>query len=155
MNTIGDDVKRIAVAIIAIACSLVLAGCAKPNPTPEELIGGPIQEMLNAIEKDISEPGRQEQLLAIVDELDGVLKDHATDLEAVSRDLSRLNVDYDVPREAFDGVVSGFALRAKARRQRILDLHFQMTGLTSPEEWKPISKHEVEALGAAGSYLTN
>jgi capsule polysaccharide modification protein KpsS len=148
-------VRNTTLTFLATAWALALFGCAKPQQSSTARVDAPIQEMRHAIEKKIPEPARQAQLLSIVDTLDGVLKEHATDLEMLSRDLSRLNADYDSPREAFDKAVSDFAQRAHSRKQRVLDLHFQMSGLTSAEEWKPISKHEAEAIGAARSYFTN
>jgi len=148
-------VRKTTLIILTIASATALLGCAKPPKSSSELVEAPIQEMRHAIEKTIPEAARQGQLLSVVDLLDGVLKEHATDLEALSRDLSGLNADYDSSREAFDKALSDFAQRAHSRKQRVLDLHFQMTALTSAEEWKPISKHEVEAIGAARSYFTN
>jgi hypothetical protein len=142
-------------ALFAIFCAIALNSCAKAPRTSIEQIAGPIEQMRKAVEKTVTESGRQGQLLSVIDELDAVLKAHSTDLEAISGDLSRLNADYDVPREIFEKVLSDFAARSKERRQRLLDLHFQLTGLTSPEEWKPISKQEVEAVGAARNYFTN
>ena len=147
--------KAYSLANLALACALALAGCADSPKTSADLVGGPMREMRQAVEKHVADPSRQTQLLALVDELDGVLKDHSRDLNALSGDLSRLNADYDATREAFDALVSDFAQRSRVRKERALDLHFQMAALASVEEWKSISKHEVEALSAARTYLKN
>ncbi len=138
---------------LALACTLALAGCAESPKTSAELIGGPMREMRQTVEKNVADPTRQTQLLALVDALDGVLQEHSRDLNTLSGDLSRINADYDATREAFDALLSAFAQRTRVSEERALDLHFQMAALTSADEWKPISKREVEALSAARTRL--
>jgi len=140
---------------LALACALALAGCAKSPITTAELVGGPMLEMRQAVDRNVADPSRQTQLLALVGELDGVLQAHSRDLNTLSGDLSRLNADYDATREAFDTLASAFAQRSQVRKERALDLHFQMVALTSVEEWSPISKREVEALSGARTLLKN
>lgn len=147
--------KAITLTNLALACALALAGCAKAPKTTAELVGGPMLEMRQAVERNVVDPGRRAQLLALVGELDGVLQAHSKDLYALSNDLSRLNADYDATREAFDTLASTFAQRSQVRKERALDLHFQMVALTSVEEWNPISKREVEALSGARTLLKN
>lgn len=142
-------------ALAILLAASVLAGCARTPKSLEETVAGPIQEMRQAILKNVADANRQMRLLSLVDELDGVLLEHAKDIRAHSEELRRLNADYDVTREAIDKSVAGYSQRARARRERALDLHFGMTGLTSAQEWKPVAKPEAQALGAARSYLSD
>jgi hypothetical protein len=84
-------------------------------------------------------------MLALVDQIEAVERDFNHDLAVFIETYRGINGDYEAPRAAFDELFGDFDARIKKARDRFFDLHFQLTALSTEEEWNRIVKYEVEA----------
>jgi len=112
------------------------------------VIQGHVQSVRKAVRKAVEGEDAERQLLALVDELDTILDANSADMQALAGDLWLLNADPESTRESFESRLSAADERRKARRDRALEIHFEMAALTSSSEWKQIADAQLEAIGA-------
>jgi chlorite dismutase len=142
---------RIAVVLTTLALVAgALAGCARDRRSAAEVVDDAMRATRDAVEDAVEDRARRAELLALVDELDGLLQAQADDLEELSRRLRRLNADPDATRSAFEASTASYQERRRARRARALDIHFAMIERTEVDEWERIVDRELEALEAMG-----
>ena len=137
-----------------LVAAVLLAGlvaCAGKPQTVEATLEKGAGEMKSAIQRSVSDPGRRDKLLAHTDSLEAAMRGHAADYAKFVDEFHRLNDAYDTPQEQIDAMFAAFEQKRQASRARLLDLHFQIIQLTSPQEWAPIGKAEVEMLQALGT----
>lgn len=101
--------------------------------------------MREAVSRSVEEKDRRERMLALVDQMEAVERGIHQDLAVFIEKYRGMNGDYEAPRAAFDDLFGEFGARIKNARDRFFDLHFQLTALSTAEEWDQIVKYEVEA----------
>jgi len=134
-----------------LVTAVLLAGliaCAGKPATTEATLAKDTSEMKSAIQRVVSDPGRRDKLLAHTDSLEAALRGHAADYAKFVDEFHRLNDAYDTPQEQIDAMFAAFEQKRQASRARLLELHFELIKLTSPQEWGPIGKAEVDMLQA-------
>lgn len=137
--------------ILPLAATLVAVACSHQRPTPEALLKEGAAQMRSVISEAVTDPIRRDQLLERADRLAGDLAAYSADYEAFIDRLHRANRDYDTPPEQIKTIFTQFEEKRQASRAQLLELHFQMRGLTSEEERKHIARAEIQMLEAIGA----
>jgi hypothetical protein len=146
-----EDAMRIGVMLSTLALVAgALSGCARDRRSTAEVVGDAMQATRAAVADAVDDRERRAELLALVDQLDGLLQAQGADLEELSRRLRRLNADPDATRSAFEASIATYQERRRARRARALDIHFAMIERTEVDEWERIVDRELDALEAIG-----
>lgn len=135
-------------AWLAVAAVLVLLGCAGTPPTPEATLARGTSELKSAIQREVADPGRRDKLLEHVNGIESALRGHAADYGRFVEEYRRLNDAFDTTQVQVETLFAQFDQRRRDSRARLLELHFQMIRLTSPQEWPAIGKVEAEMLQA-------
>ena len=119
----------------------VISGCSKKS-IPDDAFRGEsvLAEKRVRIQKHISDSAKQAQLLAIVDEGEKLLREFSQESSDYRERIQTLTADYDAGREDFEGAVSNFNDKAETLLKKLADQGVAMRELTTPEEWKKISK---------------
>jgi hypothetical protein len=133
--------------------SATASGCKSTTPSPEQTTERTTEKstekLRQTISKEVGEPGRREQMLRLVDQIDIAEGNFNKDVSAFVTTYESVNADYDAPRATFDHLFSDFdADRTRARTQ-ILDLHFKLTSLATDKEWGPIADAEMKMYEAS------
>jgi len=131
--------------LLAFALLAGFVACGGTPPTTEATLGKGTSEMKSAIQRTVSDPSRRDKLLA-ADGIDAALNGHAADYGKFVEEYRRLNDAYDTPQQQVEALFARFEQQRKDSRARLLELHFQMIKLTSPQEWPAIAKVEAEML---------
>jgi hypothetical protein len=132
--------------LLAFALLAGFVGCAGTPPTVEATLDKGASEMKSVIQRVIADPGRRDKVLASADGIDLALRSHAAGYGKFVEEYRRLNDAYDTPQVDVEALFARYEQRRKDNRARILELHYQMIRLTSPQEWAPIAKVEAEML---------
>lgn len=130
---------------MACAVGLVVPGCRGTKPPPEAKTQEIVHKMREAVSRSVEEKDRRDRMLALVDQMEAVERGIHLDVAVFIEKYRGMNGDYEAPRAAFDDLLGEFDARIKNARDRFFDLHFQMTALSTAEEWDRIVKYEVEA----------
>jgi hypothetical protein len=135
----------IATAGMACAVGLVVSSCRGTKPSPEAKTQEIVHKMREAVSRSVEEKDRRDRMLVLVDQMEVVERSIHQDLAVFIGKYRGMNGDYEAPRAAFDDLFGDFDARIKKARDRFFDLHFQLTALSTAEEWDRIVKYEVEA----------
>jgi hypothetical protein len=100
-----------------------------------------------AVQEVVEDASRREQLLVQVDEFEQLLIAQNAELQEAARALQALNADPAAERSAFEQVLTEHGASRRARRARLIDVHFAMIDLTTPKEWEVIVEREEQAFG--------
>lgn len=122
-----------------------LGACSSDHRQPSEVIRDGMFATREAVREVVPEPERQEELVALVDELERLLGEQSEDLQEAARRMEALNDDPRTTRAAFDAEFRAVTERRRARRDEVFDLHFRLIELTTEDEWKHIGKREAAA----------
>lgn len=135
----------IATAGMVCAVGLVVSGCRGSKPSPEAKTQEFVHKMREAVSLNVKEKDRRDRMLALVGQMEAVERDINNDIAGFVETYRGMNGDYEAPRAAFDDLFGEFDARIRKARDRFFDLHFQLTALSTEEEWDRIVKYEVEA----------
>jgi|GEM_PF-2523718 len=137
--------RIIATAFVLCVVGVVVSGCRGTKPSPEAKTQDYVHKMREAVSLNVKEKDRRDRMLALVEQMGTVERNFNDDIAEFVETYRGLNGDYMAPRAAFDGLFGDFDARIKKARDRFFDLHFQLTALSTAEEWDRIVKYEVEA----------
>lgn len=138
-------IGRAAIAVMLLGGILLAAGgCAGATRTPDEAIQASGQELRQSVSKHVEDPGRREQMLSLVGEIESTQRSFSTQSAEFAQQYARLNADFNAPRAQFEQLFADFNAHRIQSRYRILDLHFQLTALATEQEWKRIGKVEAQ-----------
>jgi len=135
----------IGAAVMFCAAGLVISGCRGTKPSPEAKSQEYVHKFREAVSRSVGEKDRRDRMLVLVDQMEAVERSLNDDLAVFVEKYRGLNGDYEAPRAVFDELFGDFDARIKKTRDRFFDLHFQLTALSTAEEWDRIVKYEVEA----------
>ncbi len=126
---------------ILVLIMIVISGCSKVGVKDDAFKGeSVVAEKRSLIQKHISDPAKQAQLLTIVDEVEKLLREFSRESSDYRKRIQTLTADYDAGREEFKGAVSDFNHKAETVLKKLAAHSIAMRELTTPEEWKKISK---------------
>jgi hypothetical protein len=146
MGNFGPGVVAVVLGTLAMA----LGGCAGTKLTPEETLQGASQELRQTVSKNVGDPGRRQQMLGLVDQIESTQRSFSAQAAEFAAQYSRMNADYDTARARFEELFSDYNSRRIQSRDRILDLHFQLAALATTEEWIWIGKAEAKLYEETG-----
>jgi len=106
--------------------------------------------MSEAVPKTVTDANRAALVQAAIGRLESELVGFRLALDTYEADLRSLNARRDVQRSQLAERLDLFDVERKAARSRVLDIHMQMIGATTAEEWKKLSTYERAALVASG-----
>jgi hypothetical protein len=148
-STIDSLGTLIVAAIMVCAVGLVVSGCRGTKPSPEAKAQEYIHKMREAVSRNVAEKDRRDRMLAIVDQMEALERGFNDNVAVFVQKYRGLNGNYDAPRNEFDKLFEGFDADIKKARDRYFDLHFQLSALSTAEEWNGIVKYEEDALKEA------
>jgi len=132
-------------AVMSFALGLVLSGCGGAKPSPDARSQEYLHEMREAVSRNVAEKDRRDRMLALVDQMAALARRFNGDVAGFVDRYRGLNGNYDAPRAAYDRLFGEFDAEVKKSRDRFLDLHFQLSALSTAAEWNRIVKYEVKA----------
>jgi hypothetical protein len=147
MGKFGPGV--VAVLILG-SIALALGGCAGATLTPEETLQGASQELRQTVSKNVGDPGRRQQMLGLVDQIESTQRSFSAQAAEFAAQYSRMNADYGTARAQFEELFSDFNSRRIQSRDRILELHFQLAAMATAQEWIWIGKAEAKLYEETG-----
>jgi hypothetical protein len=117
-----------------VFCSVLIGGCAGKRgtePPPDEALRA-------AIEENVQDETRQEDLLALSERFTQILEELVTTTDETSQALDKLLLDYDSDRESFERTFERYNQKRQALGKRTIALHFEIKALATPAEWTAI-----------------
>ena len=125
------------------------AGKDNKDDTPDAMTEQFRQEILQTV----SDVDRAEKAAKLADQLRALFvdaeKQNTKDLET----FRSLNASYDARETAFQGFFMNMNNQARARQQRVLEIHAKMQKLLTADEWKKLEDARKKALKADLKYL--
>jgi hypothetical protein len=138
--------------ILVLAGFLSLSSCSKkPKPTPAQVLDNQVAATRTAIDKYVEDETRADELLDLLEEVEGVLAEYNSGFEDLVQDFREAYTDYGSTREELESLMEDIKASTRETRSRVLDLHFRMRDLTTEDEWKKIVKYEADAIRASRS----
>ena len=141
-----------AVSVIFLTTGLLLfSACALrpqvPDPVKvQEEIAEYRRQELALISATIPDPERANQMIQLLGERDELIAQSTKTINAYRDQISILNADYHADRESFEMLVANYNSQRAAAQERFTALIGAMKMEASPEEWKIISKFQLERL---------
>ena len=141
-----------AVSVLSLTTGLLLfSACAlrpqvpDPDKVQEEIAEYQRQE-LALIAATIPDPERANRMIRLLGERDKLIAQSARTINAYRDQISALNADYHADRESFETLVANYNSQRAVAQKKFTALIAAMKMEASPEEWKIISKFQVERL---------
>lgn len=121
---------------------LLTDGCAHQQTASHQK---PV-DMKSLVKKEIPDPERADQILALLEQLDADLATQRQAILASQQELKKLNADYDATPEQFMKLIDSARESRERSRQKIIDTYFRIKALTTRGEWEALAKAEMQAL---------
>ena len=138
-------------AWLVVLCMLpVLAapsGCT-PEPKPSAVVAekGAFDELRAAVLAEIPDTDRANKVAVLVDQLEQLMSEAAEARNAHTARIFALNTNYDATEDDFRAVFREFNAKRDARQERVLTIDQRARALTTPKEWKVLSRDVARAL---------
>ena len=134
-------------AALSLASLLVLAGCSGYRHHHGMMEGGKSdaywqkgqQDMAGLIDRTVKDPGKAEQVKAIVGEIVTELKAGREQERNAHRQLYALNASYTATADEFTKILDEANNQRIRTSTKILGLRFKMKELMTADEWKALS----------------
>jgi len=131
---------------IIVMVSLLSLGCASKPADPKEQIVSNMQVMQSAINDNVEDLDRKQNLLLLTKSLEQTLLEYNQSFVDFAVEFGKLNRDYATPREKLQELQASFRTVRASVINKVVDIHYQMVAQTTEAEWKKIVKKEIEAL---------
>ena len=99
-------------------------------------------EQRTLIEKYISDPGKQAQLTAIVNEAEALLQGFTRENSQHQQHIQELTANYNATKEDFENAVADFNTKFEPFLKNMVAKRMALKELTTPEEWQMISQRK-------------
>ncbi|HSR88525.1 MAG TPA: hypothetical protein VLL07_06185 [Pontiella sp.] len=116
-----------------------------PVKVQEEIAESKRQE-LALISATIADPERANRMIRLLDERDKLIAQSTRTINAYRDQMSNLNADYHADRESFETLIANYNSQRAVAQEKFTALIAAMKMEASPEEWKIISKFQIERL---------
>jgi hypothetical protein len=134
---------RTVLAVVLIC----VAGCARePKPTALESASEALGNLRTAVMREVKDPQRAQQGIALVDEVERLLTEAHADLKAHNARIRVLNADYDATQDAFRAAFQDFNAKQRAHQRRVVEINQRAKLLLTGDEWETLGKVRQEAL---------
>ena len=104
------------------------------------------EQELELVRETVVDPERADRLVALLAERDRLTAQYAKRITEHREKLAVLAADYDSRREDFEALLADFNRRRAAAQQESIELVAEMKAATTADEWKIISKFQLERL---------
>ncbi len=138
--------SSLGIIVLCCATGLFFAACARTRTKPEIKTQYYIQKMRQAVSDAVTDHNRKDQMLELVDQMEGVLEGFNADLRAFVDRYTQLNRNYDASREELEKLFVDFQTRRMQAKERIFDLNFEAKALVTADEWYQVLKFEKKAI---------
>ena len=116
----------------------VLSGCKSMTPVESTKAAG--EEVRALVTKNVADTAKAKQLIALVDAAELDMKAFVEERAMINKKIVEKNADYNANRADMQKLYDDFNDKSKAVALKIARLHVDMQKLSTPEEWKEISK---------------
>ena len=138
MNAYRQPALLLILALGLFAC----AGKDKKDDTPDQMTEQFRQEILNTV----ADPDRAEKAAKLADQLRELFVDAEKQNTKDIDTFRSLNANYDARETAFQGFFMNMNNQARARQQRVLEIHAKMQKVLTAEEWEQLEDARKKAL---------
>jgi len=90
------------------------------------------------VKDQVSEKSRVKQIIAITKQADEEVEAVTKDLDTASKQLVKLNSNYDATREELNAFFDQLDGRRMKSQKRLIELRFKARDLMTPEEWQAV-----------------
>ena len=142
---------RATVIAITITAVFVLASCVSqkesldPVAVQQEVTENLAKEV-DLVRSTVLDVDRADSVIGLLRERDRVTSRHIKEVVAYRKEISALNADYEAKRESFDVLLSAYNSQRVAAQKEVVDVITAMKKQTTVNEWKVISKYQLEKL---------
>ena len=144
--------KSMTLVLLVAVVILPSMGC-KSKQTPAEERDQAFADLRADVTSVITDPGRRQEVLKIVDELHGAFNQVRKGRMDRAKEFRALNADYDTPRSAFTAHQDRVNRQLDANRNKIAEVHRRLIKATTPDEWKDLAGSRSDSLDAVLSML--
>ena len=141
--------RRLALLLILAPGLFACAGKDKKDETPDAMTEQFRQEILSTV----TDPDRAKKAANLADQLRQLFADAERQYKKDFETFRSLNANYETKETAFQGFFMNMNNQARARQQRVLEVHAKMQKLLTPEEWKQLEKARKNALKVDLNYM--
>ncbi len=125
---------------------LLSSGCAHHKGTVDNTPGqNALDALRSRVRQEIADPARSGQILALVDQMEKELDDLNRTVLQFREDYRRLNANYEATVEEFRKLIAESDMALRRSQQKLIETHFQIKALTTPQEWAALSMQERKA----------
>jgi len=125
----------------------MLAACGgKGVVAPENVETEAFEDLRTAIVKVVEDPGRQKEILGLVDDHQIKLTKLRKAVQAQRTELRRLNADYDATREQFYEYIEKYDAEIRVARKWATKSRKAFVQATTQEEWDVLRKADSKAM---------
>jgi len=142
--------RTVAWRVLVLATAALLSSCAgEPKPSAQAASKGAFDELRTAVLAEIADTQRAHTVAVLVDQLEQLMAEAVEARKAHAAKIHALNSNYDAFEDDFRTVFREFNAKRDARQERILAIDQRARSLTTPKEWKAISRDVARALEEA------
>jgi hypothetical protein len=145
MRTIGAGIA------LAVAALVLLPACAlrKGPPDPEKVqrkMTATLEGEKELIRSKVASPERADNVIALLDDRDRLVADHAKTVADYRNRMKALNGDYDADRSDFEEAIAAYNEDRAKWQSEFASLISAMKAEATATEWKAISKYQLGKL---------
>jgi len=139
-----------AVVITALSLAL-LPACASRKEAPDpikvqEEIAEYRNQELELVRTTVLDDQRAEQLIQLIGKRDQLISGYVKEIQTYRKKMAVLNADYNADRSRFDDLMADYNSQRSVAQIAFIDLIADMKKVTTPDEWKVISKYQLKRL---------
>ena len=136
---------------LAVAALVLLPACAgrKGPPDPEKIqrkMTATLEGEKELIRSKVASPERANALIALLDDRDRLIAEHAKTVADYRDRMKALNADYGAERESFEEAISDYNENRAESQREFVELIDAMKKEATAEEWKAIAKYQIKKL---------
>lgn len=119
---------------MVLVAALLVHGCAS-DPSPVDPAVEFVESLLVSVRANVSDPGRAEQVVALLTRLKSEFERLGRDLQAIRKRLFEMNRDYDATRTDFETIWKQCREARTAFARTMFELRMKAAALMTAEEW--------------------
>jgi response regulator RpfG family c-di-GMP phosphodiesterase len=127
-------------SLLSFLILLLFNGCSNKNTKGDPYMGeNALAEQKSLIEKNISDPIKQRQLMQVVSDYEIALKEFDKKQARHYQNMKALTADYNATQKDFEDLIDDFNIEYEMLLKYLVARRMEMKALVTPEEWKTIS----------------
>ena len=141
--------RQLALLLILALGLSACAGKDKKEQTPDAMT----EQFRKEILQTVSDSDRAQKAAKLADRLRLLFVDAEKQYKKDFETFRSLNANYDTRESAFQGLFMNMNNQARARQNRVLEIHAKMQKLLTAEEWEQLEKARKKALKVELEYM--